>query len=98
MSRLIDADALWMEIIHSMEYCDDFLEIIEKQPTVEPERKKGKWLPDNNAIYETRFVCSNCHESQVVPTIGFRRYKPIWDYCPMCGSYNGGDQDEDNGI
>lgn len=34
--RLIDADALWMEIIHTMDYCDDVLEIIEHQKTIEP--------------------------------------------------------------
>lgn len=34
--RLIDADALWMEIIHTMDYCDDILEIIEHQKTIEP--------------------------------------------------------------
>ena len=39
MSRLIDADALWMEIIHRMDYCDDILEIIEAMPTV------PQWIP-----------------------------------------------------
>lgn len=34
--RLIDADALWMDVIHSMDYCDDILEFIERQPTIEP--------------------------------------------------------------
>ncbi len=40
--RLIDADALWMEIIHRMDYCDDILEIIEEMPTIEPELH---WTP-----------------------------------------------------
>lgn len=30
--RLIDADALWMEFIHRMDYCDDILEIVEEMP------------------------------------------------------------------
>lgn len=55
---------------------------IDAQPTIE-ERKTGKWLPDNTSMYEIRFVCSNCKESQVVPTIG---YKPKWDWCPNCGA------------
>lgn len=38
--RLIDADALWKDITTNIEYCADILEIIEKQPTIEPERKK----------------------------------------------------------
>ena len=32
--RLIDADALWMEVIHTLDYCDDILEIIEHQKTI----------------------------------------------------------------
>ena len=32
--RLIDGDALWMDVIHRMEYCDDILEQIEMEPTV----------------------------------------------------------------
>jgi len=62
-----------------------FMEVINRQPTIEP-RKNGKWLPDNNSVYEMRFVCSECKESQVVPTIGFTKYKPIWDFCPYCGA------------
>jgi len=37
--RLIDADALWMDIIHSMDYCDDFLSFIDAAPTV------PQWIP-----------------------------------------------------
>ena len=33
--RLIDADALWMDIIHNMDYCEDILEFIEAQPTAD---------------------------------------------------------------
>lgn len=36
--KLIDADALWFDVMRSIDYCDDFLEIIERQPTIEPER------------------------------------------------------------
>lgn len=50
------------------------------------ERKTGKWLPDNNSVYKMRFICSECRESQVVPTTGFTKYKPIWDFCPLCGA------------
>ena len=40
--RLIDADALWMDVIHSMDYCDDILEMIESQPTIVQE---SQWIP-----------------------------------------------------
>ena len=43
--RLIDADALWMEVIHTMDYCDDVLEIIEHQKTIEPTH-----LNDSNTL------------------------------------------------
>lgn len=62
------------------------IDLLQNAPTIEPERKKGKWIPDNNSVYEMRFVCSECKESQVVPTIGFTKYKPIWDFCPNCGA------------
>ena len=46
--RLIDADGLWMDIIRSMDYCDDILEFIEKQPTITTNKEKnmieGKWI------------------------------------------------------
>ena len=61
-------------------------DIIEKLPPVQPQQMKGRWLPDNNFAYEMRFVCSVCKESEVVPTIGFMKYKPIWDFCPNCGA------------
>lgn len=28
-----------------MDYCDDILKIIDSMPTVEPERKPGRWIP-----------------------------------------------------
>jgi len=55
-------------------------------PTAQPEPHKGEWLPDNNNAYEMRFICSCCKESEVVPTIGFTKYKPLWDFCPNCGA------------
>ena len=46
--RLIDADGLWMDIIRSMDYCDDILEFIEKQPTITTNKEKNmseeKWI------------------------------------------------------
>jgi len=67
---------------------------VSTMPIIQPERKKGEWLPDNNNAYEMRFVCSCCKESEVVPTIGFTKYKPLWDFCPNCGADMRGGQDE----
>jgi len=48
----------------------------------QPERKTGKWLPDNNNYYEERFICSVCGRSYKVDTC---MGKPMWDFCP-CGA------------
>lgn len=56
-------------------------------PSAEPEQKTGKWLPDNNNYYEERFVCSECKGNFKVATC---MGKPMWKFCPNCGSYNGG--------
>lgn len=73
--RLIDADALWMEIIHRMDYCDDILEIIESMPTIEPERT-GKWIREPNCWYR----CSECGNHY--PSI---RDCMDYGFCPNCG-------------
>ena len=54
-------------------------------PPVQPERKTGRWIPDNTDYYRTKFICSACGESEEVPTTGFG-YGTMWDYCPMCGA------------
>lgn len=56
MSRLIDADTLWLDIIHAMDYCEDILEIIERQPTAEP-----KWIPCKTALPEKgQYILCQC--------------------------------------
>lgn len=96
MGRMIDADAFRRELDHywpfireeqSKHGMADFaksavLMVLNQMPTIE-QRKTGKWIPDNTNMYEMRFVCSSCKESQVVPTIF---YKPIWGWCPNCGA------------
>ena len=70
---------------------DNVAERIYGLPSAQPEQRTGRWLPDNNSVYEMRFICSECKESHVVPTIGFTTYKPIWDFCPNCGARMRGD-------
>ena len=57
-------------------------------PFVQPRR--GKWL-----IYVTfddcyYAKCDQCHETQV-----FYYNKQLTNFCPNCGSHNGGDSDEE---
>lgn len=83
--RLIDADALWMDVIHRMDYCDDILEMIEAMPTVEPERKTGTFIgteydgyADGNPVF-CEWKCSECG-------CVFEDEEPTYNFCPNCGA------------
>ena len=55
-------------------------------PSAQPERKKGKWINRSlNILYPAfeRYTCSVC---------GKHSYS--YDFCPNCGSYNGGESDD----
>lgn len=41
--------------------------------------KMGRWI--FNEVLDHHYYCSECNEMGV----------NYWDYCPNCGSYNGGD-------
>lgn len=60
-------------------------------PSVQSDRKKGKWLPDNNCYHTPHFICSACGVSQEVDTV---MYKPSWAFCPLCGADMRGDSDD----
>ena len=53
--------------------------LMEDAPTVEPERKMGKWIEDR---------CSECG--------CYVYHGDVRNFCPNCGSYNGGDNDDQN--
>ena len=87
MPRLIDADAL-------IAYCDKNwiplnVDAVNAQPTIEPERKTGTWIPqDHNRRngYVTTTVyyypkCSECGHSGNYDM----------NYCPNCGARMEGD-------
>ena len=98
MSRAIDADALKEAIVSNVyPVTDDFnsrdygmfwtsgIEIaIDEQPTIEPERKRGKWIrvysrPD--VFKYLGWTCSECG------TQTGEEYAPQWfKYCPECGA------------
>ena len=85
--RLIDADAMLARLeewntndsmdkaLYNFALCR-----INEQPTIEPERKKGRWIPVTNG--RGGHECDQCHE-----------YAPSWatgeehltKYCPNCG-------------
>ena len=62
---------------------DEVIKELKKLSSAQPEHKTGKW-----EIYVISMLdgegcrCSEC---------GFEG-TPYWNYCPNCGSYNGGEQ------
>lgn len=81
--RLINANALIAEmhnvILEDGEDRRIFYEVIERQPTIEPEQKKGKWVGKGSEGFGI-FICDNCGKLSMMK----------YDFCPNCGSYNGG--------
>ena len=84
--RLIDADEL-LKLIPHEEVCSRF--VVANAPTIQPERKKGKWMvgPDG------RLHCSRCLENptnrvmidgrlvyDMTPIMGKMKF------CPNCGA------------
>lgn len=59
-------------------------------PSIDPERKKGKWIiKDNPGTGWYRVTCSECGEdvTSVIPMIGFfPNVKALWNFCPDCGA------------
>ena len=72
--RLIDADAL-------IAYCDKNwiplnVDAVNDQPTIEPERKRGKWIDRSGGIEGAWNYCSVCGEQAI----------DLYDFCPNCGA------------
>ena len=70
---------------------------IEDAPTIEPERKRGKWIHGREvsremigdavtAIFYEGWECSECH------ALVEDGREPLWNYCPNCGADMRGEQ------
>ena len=55
-------------------------EVINKLPSVQPERKTGHWILDRSGAY----CCDKCME----PCATYAMMKPRDKFCKMCGSRN----------
>ena len=82
--RLIDADALLKAIIQ-MSLDGNVFDRIHEAPTIEPERKTGKWIgteydgyADGNPVYY-EWKCSACG-------CVIKDDEPTWNFCPNCGA------------
>ena len=92
--RCINADELlsWFD----NHYDDEIVTVgyvsglIKDSPTVEPERKTGKWIDqDEGAFYPIE--CSECHK---VPLLDAYGDCVCSDFCPHCGAkMDGGGQE-----
>lgn len=89
--RLIDADALkkTLEKLWNVHDDDDFANKdvwreIENSPTIEPERKKGKWVHKPNEYDDDTYECSRCGEPWTL--IEGTPKENNMNYCPNCGA------------
>ena len=70
------------------------VDMLEKLPSAQPERKKGKWIAQEDELGEYAsgcFECSNCHEVFWVES-GTPQDNE-YNYCPNCGADMRGEQD-----
>ena len=98
--RLIDADALIAQMEMDEEQMEEpiakmfayaAISDVKHAPTIEPERKKGKWIHGRElsremigdvvtAIFYEGWECSECH------CLVSEEREPLWKYCPNCGA------------
>ena len=72
-----------LEVIRKC-HCEEWVKAdigapIEVLPSITPQPKMGRWI--FNEVLDHHYYCSEFNEMGV----------NYWDYCPNCGSYNGGD-------
>lgn len=70
---------------HRWEEAEEYQRIINRFMSFANARQErnGRWLPDNNCHYETRYICSECKLPFRVETF---MMKPSWRFCPNCGA------------
>lgn len=81
--RLIDADKLLRDIERYHLSDGKFQHWVEAQQTIEPERKKGKWVEEDYDLV----ICSECGEEY-----GWIVYRA--NFCENCGADMRGANDE----
>ena len=81
--RLIDAIGLKQALAVSviLEDKKTIGQIIDEQPTVEPEHKTGRWIP--TASGKGRHECSRCHEYAPCYQDGSEH---LSTFCVLCGA------------
>lgn len=64
-----------------------FEQVLREQPTIEPERKTGKWIK-----LDMHHKCTACGQECYVPTC---MGEPMYTYCPNCGARMEGENETD---
>ena len=87
--RLIDADAMkskcgdwYVEEGLEEGFIGTIGQLLDEQPTIEPERKPGKWEPIVVFDGYVDFRCSACHRYRFHNGEMRKKYK----FCPNCGT------------
>ena len=91
--RLIDADALEKEgwSLHRTIRVDKNTseyqtKPLKQVPTIEPERKKGKWNTYYHSDIDFSYSCNQCGYSAPYQMIGGKVFQKKWNFCPNCGA------------
>lgn len=92
--RLIDGDALidkygewYAEELPEIGYVGTIKRIVDSMPTIELERKKGKWYKPTGMMppeYAGRYRCSEC--DSFAPHDWKTHKEVLTDFCPGCGA------------
>ena len=94
--RLIDADALraefkrptdWMDRDQALVHITGIWACIDNAPTVEPERKTGRWKSYYHTPSNFTYSCNCCGYGAPYYLIKSNTYiQKRWNFCPMCGA------------
>ena len=83
--RLIDADKLWEDTTTNIEDCIEFLEVIERQQTVDAiEHKKGKLIGEPNHAHCSVCKAKNYYAYKYDSDSGLYVQQDF--FCPNCGA------------
>lgn len=101
--HLINADALEREgwyLNRIIQKNKNTMEYQTRKPTefpaIEPERKTGKWHKPTGMMPPEYAGVYRCSECDGIAMRDWKTHKQmLTDFCPNCGSYNGGNDDGD---
>ena len=71
---------------------DSIEELIEKLPSAQPERKKGKWIEEDDGWDGVYWRCSECDGAFCL--VDGTPKENEYNFCPNCGADMRGEDDE----